>query len=84
MDYLCDVFVRPLACKHRDDLWQQRWPDHAHLQVLAECLGLNFRVHNTQNKYYVTVLVNVQITAVSSTYCTLVVTTSLCTNRQLV
>lgn len=51
---MCDVFVRPLACKHRDDLWEQRWPDHPHLQVLAECLGLNFMVHNTKSKYFVT------------------------------
>ena len=48
---LCDVFVRPLACKHMDDLWEQRWPDHPHLLDLMQSLGLSFVVHDITGTY---------------------------------
>ena len=54
MQFLCDVFVRPLACKNKDDFWEQRWPDHPHLMALTQALGIKFVIHDVKEKYYVT------------------------------
>ena len=68
MDVLCDVFVRPLACTNRDDLWEQRWPAHAHLQALKEALDLSFFLHDVYGAYTATSFTDTATTAFHMLY----------------
>ena len=52
MEWICSVFVLPLAGRPSEELWVRRWPDEPHLRVLTKLLGLKFTVHDVYSELY--------------------------------